>query len=82
MGSGRNSLFLAQQGWGGYCREEQWDLIVGKPDSPGWQVSYQSNELLKAFESLRILRYEETTAQADWSFGADALLVRLLAQRR
>jgi 2-polyprenyl-3-methyl-5-hydroxy-6-metoxy-1,4-benzoquinol methylase len=151
MGSGRNSLFLAQQGWEvtgvgisdegirvakkqaaklgvklrAFLRsadafnfgKEQWDLIVGmyvhntftqnavrireglkpggivvvegfhrehwKPNSPGWQVSYQSNELLKAFEGLRILRYEETTAPADWSLGADALLVRLLlAQKR
>ena len=150
MGSGRNSLFLAREGWdvtgvdisdeGIRVAKEQaaklgvklhavlqsadqfdfgkdrWDLIVGiyihniftqnaarireglkpggiivvegfhrehwKPDSPGWQVSYQANELLKAFEGLRILRYEETTAPADWSLGADALIVRLLAQKR
>ena len=133
MGSGRNSLFLAQQGWDVTgvdisdegirvakqqaaklgvklhavlqsadefdFGKEQWDLIVGmyvhntytrnavrireglkpggivvvegfhrehwKPDAPGWKVSYQANELLKAFEGLRILRYEETTAPSD-----------------
>lgn len=52
-----------------------------KPDPP--QTGYKTNELLRAFNALRILRYEDRSAQAEWSNGPDgrAPLVRLVARK-
>jgi SAM-dependent methyltransferase len=52
-----------------------------KPETP--QVGYQTNELIKAFSALRILRYEDRSAQAEWANGPDgrAPLVRLVAKK-
>lgn len=52
-----------------------------KPETP--QTGYRTNELLRAFNDLRIVRYEDRPAQAEWSNGPDgrAPLVRLVARK-
>ncbi len=52
-----------------------------KPETP--QKGYRTNELLRAFNELRIVRYEDRPAQAEWSNGPDgrAPLVRLVARK-
>lgn len=48
----------------------------------GEYFGYQSNELLKAFERLRVLYYEDTIAAADWErSGQEAPIVRFIAVR-
>jgi SAM-dependent methyltransferase len=48
----------------------------------GDAMGYQSNELLKAFERLRVLYYEDTIAAADWGrSGHEAPIVRFIAVR-
>jgi hypothetical protein len=48
----------------------------------GEYFGYQSNELLKAFERLRVLYYEDTITAADWEpSGQEAPIVRFLAVR-
>jgi SAM-dependent methyltransferase len=48
----------------------------------GEYFGYRSNELLKAFERLRVLYYEDTIAAADWEqSGHEAPIVRFLAVR-
>jgi SAM-dependent methyltransferase len=48
----------------------------------GEYIGYQSNELLKAFERLRVLYYEDTIAAADWErSGQEAPIVRFIAVR-
>jgi SAM-dependent methyltransferase len=44
---------------------------------------YQDNELLRAFSRLRILRYEDRVAQAEWYNGPDGKspVVRLVARK-
>ena len=147
LGQGRNSLWLAQQGWdvtGVDISEEgirlarrqaaqlgvqlnavlqsadefdygrnQWDLVIGmfmhqifsrnaakirdglKPGglvvveafhadegkTLGRPLGYQSNELLRAFDGLRILHYEDRPGPADWKPGANQPIVRLIAKK-
>jgi len=52
-----------------------------KPDPP--QSGYRSNELLRSFNELRVVRYEDKPAQAEWSNGPDgrAPIVRLVARK-
>lgn len=147
MGQGRNSIYLARQGWDvtgidiseegirkakeqaarlglklnavlrdadefDYGRE-QWDLVVGmymhgvltrnaarirdglrtggllvvegfhrdvnRPGLGGGPLGYPSNALLEAFLGLRVLRYEDTRAIADWAGMQEAPVVRMLA---
>jgi 2-polyprenyl-3-methyl-5-hydroxy-6-metoxy-1,4-benzoquinol methylase len=49
---------------------------------PG-QEGYKTNELLRAFGRLRVLRYEDRTIQAEWATTADGRspTVRLVAQK-
>lgn len=49
---------------------------------PG-QDGYKTNELLRAFGRLRVLRYEDRTIQAEWATTADGRspTVRLVAQK-
>ncbi len=49
---------------------------------PG-QDGYKTNELLRAFGKLRVLRYEDRTIQAEWATTADGRspTVRLVAQK-
>jgi len=63
-------------------------LIVEGPHAdarviPG-QDGYKTNELLRAFGRLRVLRYEDRTIQAEWSTTADGRspTVRLVAQKQ
>ncbi|MBC8166532.1 MAG: class I SAM-dependent methyltransferase [Bryobacteraceae bacterium] len=145
MGQGRNSIWLAQQGWDvtGFdpadagvavakatalrlglkmhaivttfeefdFGENQWDLIVltyeptraiapkvVKALKPGGAVlvedrhlesrrvwpggTFENNELTSLFAGLRVLRYEDVWAPADWSsIPVDQRLVRLFAEK-
>jgi hypothetical protein len=48
----------------------------------GDAMGYQNNEMLKAFERLRVLYYEDTIAAADWErSGQEAPIVRFIAVR-
>jgi alkyl hydroperoxide reductase subunit AhpC len=47
----------------------------------GGEAGYQTNELLRAFSDLKILRYEDVTATADWSPGEKSHIVRLVAEK-
>ena len=47
----------------------------------GRPLGYQSNELLRAFDGLRILHYEDRPGPADWNPGADQPIVRLIAKK-
>jgi SAM-dependent methyltransferase len=48
----------------------------------GGSLGYETNELLKGFERLRVLYYEDTVAPADWSRGQPrSPIVRLLARK-
>ena len=144
MGQGRNTVYLAQQGWDSVgfdpadravaaaqdqaktlgvkitthiaraenfdWGEAQWDLIVlsyvggreyvdkvqralrpggmvileafhrdaTKTRSIGGPVVFDSNELLKLFDALRVVRYEDTNAPADFGM-VDTRVVRLAA---
>lgn len=146
MGQGRNTIYLAQQGWDvtgvdisdegiRIARQQaarlgvkintvlqsaqefnfgkdQWDLIAGlfvhrflpglarqvqeglKPggivvaegyhvdNSPSQPpVGYKTNELLRLFDGLRIVHYEDRMGPADWSGGKDAPIVRFIARK-
>ena len=147
MGQGRNTVYLAQQGWDSVgfdpadravaaaqdqakklgvkitahiaraedfnWGEAQWDLIVlsyvggrgyvseieralrpggmvvlegfhrdaTKTRSIGRAVVFDSNELLQLFAAFRVVRYEDTTAPADFGMG-DTRVVRLAAVKR
>jgi SAM-dependent methyltransferase len=142
MGQGRNTVYLAQQGWDSVgfdpaeravaaaqeqakklgvkitthiagdekfaWGENQWDLIVlsyvsvrsnvaavvralrpggmvivegfhrdaTKTNSIGGGVVFDSNELLRLFSALRVVRYEDTTGMADFGRGSELRLVR------
>jgi SAM-dependent methyltransferase len=46
----------------------------------GGYIGYRSNELPKAFDRLRIVRYEDTVGRADWErSGREAPIVRFVA---
>ncbi|MGJ5814281.1 class I SAM-dependent methyltransferase [Paludibaculum fermentans] len=49
----------------------------------GGPPGYMTNQLVRAFERLRILRYEDRTMQAEWSNGPEgkAPIVRLVARK-
>ncbi len=149
MGQGRNSLFLAENGWDvtGFdisdeavdqarvaARERglkmealevdvnqfdygkgKWDLVVAmyvhglimphaesiveslKPGGmlviegfhrdlnresvEGGYFGFHSNELLRAFDGLRILHYQDLVERADWGGGGPHPIVRLAARR-
>jgi SAM-dependent methyltransferase len=145
MGEGRNTIFLAQQGWQatgvdlsdvavGQAKaraaqlhvnltalvedldrydfgKAQWDLITlfymhawyhgGKPAPPARLMAalkpggllviegfagpdkfmFQPNELLRDFPALRVLRYEDVEAEADWAPGQRSHIVRFVAEK-
>lgn len=49
----------------------------------GGPPGYMNNQLLRAYERLRILRYEDRTTQAEWSNGPEgrAPIVRMVARK-
>jgi SAM-dependent methyltransferase len=59
----------------------QKDAALDREPEPGPGVTFDVNELLALFPTLRVLRYEDLRAQADWGLY-ETRLVRLLAQKR
>jgi len=47
----------------------------------GGQVGYQTNELLRAFNDLNILHYEDVRDEADWAPGQKSRIVRFVAEK-
>jgi SAM-dependent methyltransferase len=67
---------------GGILVVEGFHRDLNRRGVQGEYFGYQSNELLKAFERLRVLYYEDTIAAADWEqSGQEAPIVRFLAVR-
>jgi len=56
-------------------------VIEGYGAGPDNGVGYQTNELLRAFSDLKILRYEDAAAEADWAPGQKSRVVRLIAEK-
>jgi len=145
MGEGRNTVFLALQGWEATGVDisdvavtqakqraakfhlnisaviedldqyqlgvSRWDLIAlfyvhawyqgSRPSSPerlvaalrpggllviegfagNHELMFQSNELLRDFGALTILRYEDTEAEAEWAPGRRSHIIRLVAEK-
>lgn len=54
-----------------------------RPESGG-PSGYMNNQLLRAFERLRIVRYEDRTTQAEWLNGPEgrAPIVRMVARKQ
>jgi SAM-dependent methyltransferase len=67
---------------GGLLVVEGFHRDLNRPSVQGGYFGYRSNELLKAFERLRVLYYEDTIAAADWErSGHEAPIIRFLAVR-
>jgi SAM-dependent methyltransferase len=67
---------------GGLLVVEGFHRDLNRRGVQGEYFGYQSNELLKAFERLRVLYYEDTIAAADWEpSGQEAPIVRFFAVR-
>jgi hypothetical protein len=45
----------------------------------GEKGDYQTNELLRSFDSLKIVHYEDVRDEADWAPGQKSRLVRFIA---
>jgi SAM-dependent methyltransferase len=45
------------------------------------KFTFQPNELLRDFTGLRVLRYEETDAEAEWTPGHPSHIIRLVAEK-
>jgi SAM-dependent methyltransferase len=56
------------------------DAALDRPPGPGPSVSFETNELLTMFASLRIVQYQDVRARADWGLF-ETRLVRLVAQK-
>ena len=53
---------------------------LNRPGLTGGRIGYRSNELLRAFDRVRVLYYADTTGPADWErSGQEAPLVRFIA---
>jgi SAM-dependent methyltransferase len=67
---------------GGLLVVEGFHRDLNRRGVQGEYFGYHSNELLKAFDRLRVLYYEDTIAAADWEpSGPAAPIVRFLAVR-
>jgi SAM-dependent methyltransferase len=67
---------------GGIVVVEGFHRDLKRQSVQGGYFGYRSNELLKAFDRLRVLYYEDTVAAADWErSGQEAPIVRFLAVR-
>jgi SAM-dependent methyltransferase len=67
---------------GGLLVVEGFHRDLKRQSVQGGYFGYRSNELLKAFDRLRVLYYEDTIAAADWErSGQAAPIVRFLAVR-
>lgn len=47
----------------------------------GGEVGYQTNELLRTFDDLKILRYEDVMDEADWAPGEKSQVVRFVGEK-
>ena len=47
----------------------------------GGQTGFQTNELLRDFAELRVLRYEDVQDEADWSPGRKSRIIRIVAEK-
>lgn len=55
---------------------------LNRPGLQGGKIGYGSNELLRAFDRLRVLHYGDTVGPADWDrSGQEAPVVRFIAVR-
>jgi SAM-dependent methyltransferase len=67
---------------GGIIVVEGFHRDLNRQSVQGGYIGYQSNELLKACDRLRVLYYEDTVAAADWErSGQEVPIVRFLALR-
>lgn len=53
----------------------------GKSVQSGGRFGFKNNELLRVFNSLRVLRYEDLSAGADWAGGQEKPIIRFLARK-
>jgi SAM-dependent methyltransferase len=47
----------------------------------GGETGYQTNELLRAFSDLKIMKYEDLQGEADWAPGRKSRIIRLVAEK-
>jgi SAM-dependent methyltransferase len=67
---------------GGIIVIEGFHRDINQETLTGGSLGYQTNELLKAFDRLHVLYYEDTIAAADWGRGQPkSPIVRFLARR-
>jgi SAM-dependent methyltransferase len=66
---------------GGLVVIEGFHRDVNRRGLLGDELGYQSNELLRAFDRLRVIHYEDTVGPADWRSGQPAPIVRFIAVR-
>jgi SAM-dependent methyltransferase len=67
---------------GGIIVVEGFHRDLNRPGLQGGTIGYRTNELLRAFDRLRVLRYQHTVGAADWEpAGQDAPVVRFVAVR-
>jgi SAM-dependent methyltransferase len=65
---------------GGIIVVEGFHRDLNRQSVQGGYIGYRSNELLQAFNRLRVLYYEDTVAAADWErSGQEAPIVRFIA---
>jgi hypothetical protein len=48
----------------------------------GDKGSFQSNELLRVFDKLKVIHYEDVVGEADWAPGEKSRVIRFIAERR
>jgi 2-polyprenyl-3-methyl-5-hydroxy-6-metoxy-1,4-benzoquinol methylase len=66
---------------GGLIVVEGFHRAVNRRGLMSDELGYQSNELLRAFDRLRVIHYEDTVGPADWRSGEPAPIVRFIAVR-
>jgi hypothetical protein len=65
---------------GGLLVVEGFHRDLNRVGVQGGPIGYRSNELLRAFDRLRVLRYEDAIGPADWErSGHEVPIVRFLA---
>jgi hypothetical protein len=57
-------------------------LLVVEGFASNETYMFHSNELLRDFGDLRILRYEDLEGQADWAPGRKSHIIRLVAEKK
>ena len=67
---------------GGVVVIEAFHRDATKTASIGGGVVFDSNELLKLFDQLRVIHYEDAKAVGDFGGGTETRVVRLAAEKR